>query len=455
MQAVVVTQIRAIQYATCGIALAAASAAIIAARHATPATRALGATAARALTRQAAATVTFQGLANVTSVKTATFFCTANATRAAAAAGIAAANCPLTARRASFSTTSRPPTTTSQQAEAASTHIGDYTQPSQRLLPSYWAAASSLWSTAPDPLAACRHPVQFWSTLAAATLPRSTFARRAPLSPIRLASTRLEHGGKHAATLASRLVLCSLVLALLVLALLFLALRALLLVATHARGILAVPSPTHPRGSGYYRQGARQHGLVEFTLRFSADGRVLGEGSDDVGHYTITGRHRAGKVAFCKQYEADSRTAGGHASEGNKGHAVEYRGAPARVGDGGAVSLSGGVRGTWSIRHELHGDFDGAWHMWPVMRDWNQGREGGGGSGSGGGIDGGGEAAGDDEEESECCVCYDRAIDTCLQPCGHAALCRECATRLPQRRCPLCRAEILDMVPSLSTRRRS
>ena len=93
-------------------------------------------------------------------------------------------------------------------------------------------------------------------------------------------------------------------------------------------------------------------------------------------------------------------------------------------------SLSGGVRGEWSIRHAL-GDFDGTWHLWPVVLP--------------------SPAPGDEEgdaadEANECCVCFDRRINTRLQPCGHVALCHACAARLASSRCPLCRAQIVDVL---------
>jgi hypothetical protein len=198
---------------------------------------------------------------------------------------------------------------------------------------------------------------------------------------------------------------------------------------------------------GYYKQGNREHGVVEFTLNFSADGSVTGEGRDDVGAYRISGRHREGRVAFTKSYEAGSRSAAGHVSAANLGHDVEYRGGAARLLEDRSPSVRGGVKGTWSITHS-RGKSQGGWHLWPVMAGWGVHQATGGRHDGGGGTDGDGGGAGDDEshDESECCVCYDNPIDTCLQPCGHVALCSSCAHRLRQRRCPLCRAEILDMV---------
>ena len=193
---------------------------------------------------------------------------------------------------------------------------------------------------------------------------------------------------------------------------------------------------------GYYTFGRRQHGVVEFTLEFTASGAVAGEGRDDVGGYTIRGLHGGGngRVAFTKQYQTGTHTAGGQTSEKNAGHAVEYRGDAARRLDDGRPSWSGGVRGSWTIRHEL-GSHEGRWHLWPVIMASAHGL------GSEDGPTAAGEAAGHEagSGESECCVCYDRKIDTALHPCGHVALCGTCARRLPTRRCPLCRADIHEM----------
>lgn len=226
--------------------------------------------------------------------------------------------------------------------------------------------------------------------------------------------------------------------------------------ASAAAGTRLVSAPyLFPSGAwrGYYRTDAREHGVVEFELRFSPEGSVSGSGRDDVGEYTIDGRHRRGRIAFRKQYAAGSRTAGGQLSKENAGHAVEYRGSAARTRPDGTPSLSGGVRGSWAIRHRL-GDSDGTWHLWPVVlarreeeddeRDeTTPARSGVGGDGAGGAA-----AAEEEETEVECVVCYDRAIDTCLKPCNHAALCHFCAVRLPNRRCPLCRAPIREMRPA-------
>jgi len=216
----------------------------------------------------------------------------------------------------------------------------------------------------------------------------------------------------------------------------------------------------YPSGSwrGYYThpvmdggRNARQHGVCEFQLRFVPMGTytlLRGEGADDVGSYAIEGEAgnatealgaaAAGRMRFRKTYALGSRNAAGAVRAENKGHSVEYDCRPARTDANGHPVLANGVRGDWSIRH-ARGDFGGVFHLWPVMprEHWAQGE---------GARDGapGGQAAAD--EESECVVCYDRRIDVRLEPCGHVALCGECASRLRPKRCPLCRADIQRIV---------
>ena len=80
------------------------------------------------------------------------------------------------------------------------------------------------------------------------------------------------------------------------------------------------------------------------------------------------------------------------------------------------------------------GDFDGTWHLWPVVLP------------SPAPGDEEGDAIDAADEANECCVCFDRRINTRLQPCGHVALCHACAARLASSRCPLCRAQIVDVL---------
>lgn len=218
--------------------------------------------------------------------------------------------------------------------------------------------------------------------------------------------------------------------------------------ADEAQAALVVASP-YPSGAwrGCYKQTParrgedEQHGVCEFQLRFAGDGTVGGAGTDDVGAYTVNGRHGGGRIAFTKRYGRGSRNAAGYHNPENLGHSVEYRGSPARLDAEGRPLFGRGLRGNWWLKHRL-GDDEGQWHLWPVMRDWEQWEPAAepAAGGAGGRPP---AAAAADEEVSECCVCYDAPIDTCLEPCGHVAMCSGCVARLPRpRRCPLCRAAI-------------
>lgn len=175
---------------------------------------------------------------------------------------------------------------------------------------------------------------------------------------------------------------------------------------------------------GYYTFSEVRHDVCEFSLNFEpAGGHVTGDGVDDVGRYNITGAYQGSRLAFSKTYIPRSANVSGAVSFGNQGHTVEYRGELA------GTSLGAGFRGIWSIRSSL-GNYDGQFHIWPAMAGWSD------------------EAAHEAVpgattfEESECVICYDRAISTCLRPCGHVALCSICASRLSPRKCPLCRVNI-------------
>jgi len=43
--------------------------------------------------------------------------------------------------------------------------------------------------------------------------------------------------------------------------------------------------------------------------------------------------------------------------------------------------------------------------------------------------------------DSDCRVCFERKINTLLAPCGHLALCRECADSVLT--CPICRTKVV------------
>ena len=188
------------------------------------------------------------------------------------------------------------------------------------------------------------------------------------------------------------------------------------------RATLATSASAYPSGAwrGYYTHVDGQHGVCEFQLRYGANGQVSGEGTDDVGRYAISGlASEDGRIAFSKTYTRGTRSVGGVVKSENYGHTVEYRGRRDR----------GGVRGQWEICHQK-GTYNGVFHLWPAIVPAAA-------SGSGGGGDG--EEV---DEDAECCVCFDRRIDCKLEPCGHVALCGECAARLRPQRCPLCRMDI-------------
>jgi len=45
-------------------------------------------------------------------------------------------------------------------------------------------------------------------------------------------------------------------------------------------------------------------------------------------------------------------------------------------------------------------------------------------------------------QDNKCTVCFDRAIDVVLDPCGHIIACGLCAQSLNPQRCPVCREDI-------------
>merc|ERR1719191_1057282 len=98
---------------------------------------------------------------------------------------------------------------------------------------------------------------------------------------------------------------------------------------------------------GYYEQYGSSQRLCEFSLVFE-NGRVNGEGVDDVGAYSITGLSSEDclRIAFSKQYVQHSLASNGDVNqEENLGHVVEYRGMAA-----GPEVATSGVRGTWFIQ---------------------------------------------------------------------------------------------------------
>eukprot|EP00928_Gymnodinium_smaydae_P099558 TRINITY_DN9538_c0_g1_i2.p1 TRINITY_DN9538_c0_g1~~TRINITY_DN9538_c0_g1_i2.p1 ORF type:complete len:442 (+),score=19.65 TRINITY_DN9538_c0_g1_i2:120-1445(+) len=200
---------------------------------------------------------------------------------------------------------------------------------------------------------------------------------------------------------------------------------------------------------GYYMQFDLTHSLCDFDLVFREDGRVSGKGADDVGHYRISGNFSGDRVAFTKSYIEGSRTAYGHVNrETNMGHSVHYRGK--MVGD----TFGQGFKGEWYIAYTRNGyRGKGRFHLWPAMPNWRQAF-----------AESAPSAPGQEElvpfdsppsltpsepsrfhvtRDNICIVCFDRPINTCLQPCQHVAVCSSCVLLLPApRRCPICRSDI-------------
>jgi len=183
---------------------------------------------------------------------------------------------------------------------------------------------------------------------------------------------------------------------------------------------------------GYYEQYGASQLLCEFTMVFEG-GKVHGDGLDDVGFYSINGLSSANcrRIAFAKQYLIDSPNINGDVNYAeNLGHTVEYRGTAA-----GPEVTTSGLRGTWFIQ-TLEYTGAGTFHIWPVE-----------------GIH---SAAAMEASrsflqrhptfeigtENVCVICFDRTIEVLLDPCGHIAVCAECAQSLAPPRCPICRVEI-------------
>lgn len=53
---------------------------------------------------------------------------------------------------------------------------------------------------------------------------------------------------------------------------------------------------------------------------------------------------------------------------------------------------------------------------------------------------------GDDDEDKECCVCLTQEKDIVFAPCGHFTCCDSCGSNLNPKVCPICRAQIKQIV---------
>lgn len=193
---------------------------------------------------------------------------------------------------------------------------------------------------------------------------------------------------------------------------------------------------------GYYHQFGAAHNMADFNLNIDAQSlRVTGGGVDEVGRYDLSGGICQGgsHIAFTKQYRLNSPAQNGCVNPTmNKGHRVEYRGM--RAGQ----NLGQGLRGQWYISNSSSGySGTGTFHLWPAMDGWRVVQPSSppleGGATSTQALRGVVFTVTDD---NLCCVCLERAVNTCLMPCGHAAVCGLCACRLQPRTCPICRSRI-------------
>ena len=97
--------------------------------------------------------------------------------------------------------------------------------------------------------------------------------------------------------------------------------------------------PTGPWTGFYNYTGPKDKHRMDLQLTFSR-GRISGEGNDDIGRFSISGRYDPStrECNWVKQYIGR--------------HAVDYQG----------VGEKRGIWGTWKIRRE-HGGF----HIWPLQ----------------------------------------------------------------------------------------
>lgn len=201
--------------------------------------------------------------------------------------------------------------------------------------------------------------------------------------------------------------------------------------------VTQTPSMHVPSGRwhGYYTYAGRNHNLCDFQLEFSASGQVAGAGIDDVGAYSIRGHvsgRNAEQLTFSKTYRLGSANDAGIVSEDNEGHSVHYSGRLV------AGNLAAGFRGSWRLDNDGTRN-NGAFHLWPAMENWA--------SPSGSDQNESPNETFEVAEGSECVVCFDSAISTCLRPCGHIALCSGCVEKLHvPRKCPICRTMIVSVI---------
>jgi len=210
---------------------------------------------------------------------------------------------------------------------------------------------------------------------------------------------------------------------------------------------------------GYSQEVGNDFEVVEFVLNFASASDdqpvpVTGNGTDDVGKYSLTGVYEQRRLAFQKKYILDTPSSDGHTqSNSSLGHVVEYRAEWA--GD----DLRKGIRGIWFFEEGVGSSFfhNGMFHVWPAMDGWQQiGHKAAMASEVPVKRAEDGEISASLDHEScrwhvtgfevdpkqKCAKCYENPINICLLPCCHTAICRACESGLRTRLCPICYAPV-------------
>jgi hypothetical protein len=214
------------------------------------------------------------------------------------------------------------------------------------------------------------------------------------------------------------------------------------------------------RWTGYFVQFNCHYYTRKLDLNFDGSGQVTGSGSDRCGKFWVRGIYSdsSRRVAFSKRYWHCGGVVPSY-------YTVEYRGALVDAGTG-TDSLARGLRGRWYLRG-LTAQSE-RFHLWPAMAGWDSSsRDSSCNSSSNNSCNSSNNSSNSSRSHyymvvdadgssgrsslGECAVCFDRQIDTGLVPCGHVALCRQCADTLvrdaaenrhDRATCPICRATV-------------
>lgn len=170
---------------------------------------------------------------------------------------------------------------------------------------------------------------------------------------------------------------------------------------------------------GWYQQNGKYQWLPDFDLYLNCNMSITGEGTDNIGHYTLSGSWCKGCLTIAKRYQLSPNFAGIW-SPFNKGHRVVY------VGHAAGNTLAHGLKGEWRLKYNGHLQ-KGTFHLWPmelpsvIVAQWNEL----------------GKTPIHATSDNICAVCFENGINTMARHCRHAIVCSSCAMRLTQ--CPICR----------------